>query len=166
VTVLAGLILAVTVSTAAAGEPPDGFYLGTLSGGTKELDVAVELASEGNALSGSYYYFTLTPKPLALKGTLGPKGAVRLEESLESGKVTGVWTGTLAGGELSGTWRDPKKARPWSFKLVRSERATGYFEGPPRSAEAGSTGTLSYAIARVPTASTRCRSSRRSATPG
>ena len=133
----ASLVALVLLAGPALAEPPDGFYLGTLAGGAKELDVAVELRSEGGALSGSYYYFTLTPKPIMLKGTLGPKGAVRLEESLADGKVTGIWSGTAADGTLSGTWKDPRKARSWSFKLVRSERATGYFEGAPRSVEAG-----------------------------
>ncbi len=149
--VVSGAVLAIALlGKAAVAGSPDGFYLGTLTSEARVLDVALELKTEGNTLSGSYYYFGPARQALTLGGTIDAGGTVRLEESNPTGRVTGVWSGKLERGALTGTWKNPRTGKLWSFKLVRSEEASSYFDGPPRTVEAGSTGPITYTTVRVP----------------
>ena len=133
----------------APAESPAGFYLGRLTSGTRTLEVGLALKASGAALTGEYYYFP-AGEAIPLRGTAGAAGALTLEEGEEGKPVTGRWRGTVARGVFSGTWEAAKPGRKWSFKLVRSEDAADYFAGPPTTKNAGSTGPLTYRMARVP----------------
>jgi hypothetical protein len=140
-------LVAALLAGAPATDSPAGFYLGSLSGPTV-LAVGLELRIEGGALAGEYYYLPMG-EPIPLRGRMDPGGTVRLEEGAE-GRVTGRWSGRVAKGHFEGTWRNAKTGRAWTFDLARSELATDFFAGPAQSTAAGSTGPLTYRMARVP----------------
>lgn len=145
--VLLALLIA---ATPVSGQSVGGFYLGTLSRAGRTLDVGLDLTATDGAVSGSYFYFGPAQESLALAGTLDAAGSLQLTESRQDGTATGYWTGRHAGAEFTGSWTDAKKLRRWEFRLLRSDLASSYFEGTPRTLDAGRNGTVSYRMAKVP----------------
>lgn len=110
-------------SAVAAERPATSFRLwfrGTV-GGTAA--VRMELAREGDRLTGRYYYET-RGKDLALSGTVGADGAAECEERAGV-QVTGVLRGRLAERDgaprllsFEGTWSRPGGGKALPFVVV------------------------------------------------
>jgi hypothetical protein len=145
-------VVVVFLEGLAAAQSIDGFYLGTLSGGGRTLNVAVTLDTEGRVVTGSYFYFGPSEGSLDLKGTLRPDQSFQLEESSidDRGRArpSGTWTGKVTGEGLQGTWSDARRTRQWAFRLAPADRAAA-FDGAPQTRESGS-GPLTFRMARVP----------------
>jgi hypothetical protein len=107
------------------------------------------LTADRGTLAGEYFYFGREHQPIALKGTLGSDKALRLEESLQGGRITGRWALEVSGSQLTGTFTSTANGRQWKVQLTRAEQASSYFDGPPRTLETG-LGPLTFRTARVP----------------
>lgn len=107
------------ISIAAADEEtsyPKLFY-GQIN---NKLNIQMILTRQGSVLSGIYFY-TAIGKDLYLKGTVDPKGNIRLDEFDDRGKQTGTFKGVLMKGKMSGIWSTPDELKLFPFSLATAE---------------------------------------------
>ena len=106
--VVAMVLILTSAAAAHAESASTGFYRGTIQGTRLPggLEVAMSLCTEGNSITGSYFYLNVGTD-IALRGTLAQDGTLELEETSPKGLVTGRWTGRLAK-TFKGTWTPPK----------------------------------------------------------
>ena len=91
----------------------------------------MNLTRDGDKLSGTYFY-TKVGKPLKLSGKIDKTGKFTLEETDESGKKTGVWSGewkedeNAAGIALEGNWKKPTDSDDKSFGFFATEQIVNF----------------------------------------
>lgn len=103
----------------------------TFRGMINGIGFEMNLSRNGDKLSGSYFY-TKIGKPLKLSGKIEKDGKFTLEETDESGKKTGVWSGTwkedenAAGIALEGTWKKPSDSDGDSLSFYATEQVVNF----------------------------------------
>lgn len=103
----------------------------TFRGMINGIGFEMQIVREGDKLSGSYFY-TKIGKPLKLSGRIEKDGKFTLDEFDESGKKTGVWSGTwtedenAAGIALEGSWRKPSQTDGESLSFYATEQVINF----------------------------------------
>jgi hypothetical protein len=144
-------VLGLLLSAATAG----GYYTGIIEAGRQTLQVGLELVVEGSTVSGNCFYLAQKAGDIPIKGTVAPDGALRWEEIGDERQITGVWSGRLANGVISGTWQNPTSGKRWPFRLT-AQRARGrYVTEPVELKDASTLGPLTYRMAESPVSEMR-----------
>lgn len=134
----------------ASADDATGYYEGSIEAGRRSLAVGLDLVADGSTVSGVCFYSGSKGADIQIQGTLQADGTVRLEETNEQGKVTGVWSGRVAGGAIKGDWQNPKTGQRWPFTLAAREARGRYVAEPVTVATAGTAGRLSYRMTEAP----------------
>jgi len=124
------LLLCMFSSSALAAEcPAPGSTVELFGTIGKNLFISMNLTSQRDHLSGSYFYVKFEKK-IALAGTCDA-GSVSLQESDPSGKPSGTFRGTFRKPQIvDGTWStaDGKKALPFQLQaLLPSDHVSGKY---------------------------------------
>jgi hypothetical protein len=113
----------VPVTQTSQQEAPPAFsktFSGTIDG---KYGITMNLVSKGNEISGSYFY-NKVKQPIAIAGSINAEGKFTMEETDATGKVTGIFEGTLfSDTELTGKWSKPDSDKQLPFSLKVADQA-------------------------------------------
>lgn len=91
-------------------------YTGKIAG---KYEFSMELSRSAKQLIGNYKYAGRT-KSLILKGTVDSLGVFTMNEFDENGQITGIFSGIIAGENISGEWRTRSGTKKMSFEARES----------------------------------------------
>jgi hypothetical protein len=123
---LATILLAPALAVAACQGVTDGSletYRGDING---KYRIQMTLAWKGDAVEGAYFYFSQL-KDIGLRGGMGERDSIALEEHDAAGKVVATFAGTLGDncGVIKGSWQKAGSADKLPFSLRLSASHSG-----------------------------------------
>lgn len=87
-------------------------YTGKIAG---KYEFSMDLSRNAKQLTGNYKYAGRN-KSLILKGSVDSLGVFTMNEFDENGRITGIFSGTIAGENIIGEWRTPNGAKKMRFE--------------------------------------------------